>query len=96
MPCAKPSTMASGAERDELNEEAGVRHPSGSSRGALEDERRQREGGHQFPFCSVILEATPQQGIALRKSGGGWHTCRPAMEMMDPGSELGRSLGQGR
>ena len=46
---------------------------------------------HQFPFCSVILEATPQLGIALRKSGGEWHTRRPAMEMMDPGSELGRS-----
>ena len=27
---------------------------------------------HQFPFCSVILEATPQLGIALRKSGTPW------------------------
>ena len=46
---------------------------------------------HQFPFCSVILEAAPQLGITLRKSGGEWHTRRPAMEMMDPGSELGQS-----
>ena len=29
---------------------------------------------HQFPFCSVILEATPQFAITLRKSGGEWHT----------------------
>ena len=57
---------------------------------------REREGSssvaaHQFPFCSVILEATPQLGIALRKSGGERHTRRPAVEMMDPGNELGRS-----
>ena len=59
--------------------------------------RRKRErdsssvAAHQFPFCSVILEATPQLGIALRKSGGERHTRRPTTEMMDPGSESGQS-----
>ena len=46
------------------------------ARGSVPKREREREGSssvaaHQFPFCSVILEATPQLGIALRKSGGG-------------------------
>ena len=63
---------------------------SGSGKDA-EDERESGSSSVAVSIFSVILEATPQLGIALRKSGGEWHTRRPAMEMMDPGRELGRS-----